>query len=64
MTGAEIRALRKHLSENQTTFAARLGVHITTVSRWERGGTPPRGAALKALEALSRRVAARRRPDP
>ena len=44
---------------NQTQFAHKIGVHLQTISRWERGEMTPRGLALKALERMKNRVAKR-----
>jgi DNA-binding transcriptional regulator YiaG len=40
MSAAEIKRCRKALGLKQTELAERLGVHVITVSRWERGTTP------------------------
>lgn len=37
MTGAELYELRKAAGVSQKYMAARLGVDVMTVSRWERG---------------------------
>ncbi|WP_339383259.1 helix-turn-helix domain-containing protein [Oculatella sp. LEGE 06141] len=36
-----MKAIRELLGLSQQEFAGLLGVSITTVSRWERGKTPP-----------------------
>lgn len=38
MTGDELRETRAGLGLSQAALAAKLGVQVTTVSRWERGG--------------------------
>jgi transcriptional regulator with XRE-family HTH domain len=38
--GAELRAIRKHLNISQRLFASRLGVHRTSLARWEAGLRP------------------------
>lgn len=55
-TAKNISILRKRLKLTQEAFATRLGVSFTTVNRWERGHSAPSKSALKALEALSKRV--------
>ena len=37
MTASEFRDRRQSLLFSQADLASKLGVHITTVSRWERG---------------------------
>jgi transcriptional regulator with XRE-family HTH domain len=54
MTGEEIRARRKALHLSQTELAAKLGVTLNTVARWERseltiGSAGAIGLALDAL---------------
>lgn len=52
---AEARYLRKYLGATQEELSRRLGVHRTTVARWEVGEGPvPRdgSTALRALAAL------------
>lgn len=56
-TPAAIRALRADLGLSQARFAARLGVALNTVARWERGERAP-----NAYHAL--RLARARRPLP
>jgi transcriptional regulator with XRE-family HTH domain len=36
-----VKVIRELLGLSQQEFATRLGVSITTISRWERGKTPP-----------------------
>ena len=57
MSSEQIKELRKHLGLTQTEFAEKIGVHLQTVSRWERGEMIPRGLALKALKQLAKRTA-------
>lgn len=50
-----LRAIRELLGLSQQEFATWLGVSTTTVSRWERGKTPPSftvGQLRKLLNAL------------
>lgn len=37
MTPAELRAIRKRLGLTQTGLAARIGVHLRSVQKWEGG---------------------------
>jgi putative transcriptional regulator len=53
----KIKQLRKQLGLTQTQFAGKIGVHLQTISRWERGETAPLGLAQKALERLAKRAA-------
>ena len=55
---AEVKALRAALGLSQAALAKWLGCHTVTISRWERGQSPPHPAAL----ALLRRQAAEGRP--
>lgn len=55
ITGNDVRALRYRLMLNQEDFAARLGVSISSVQKWERSGDqelPLRWAARRALTHL------------
>jgi phage repressor protein C with HTH and peptisase S24 domain len=47
-----IKALRASLGDNQTAFAARVGVDQSYVSKWERG-TTPNGDALAKMASLA-----------
>jgi DNA-binding transcriptional regulator YiaG len=38
-----IRTARRRLGESQARFAARFGVHQSTLHRWETGGPPENG---------------------
>lgn len=53
MTAAQILALRKHLGLSQAAFAARVGVHSMTVSRWERGTVRPSTDTVRMLRRLA-----------
>jgi transcriptional regulator with XRE-family HTH domain len=63
--GERIRAAREAKGWSQVALAARLGLTITTISRWEHGWSTPRRRALRALSralrALSRALG--RTPD-
>lgn len=50
--------LRHRLSYNQSQFAQLLGVHYSTVSKWENPNTSfkPDGAALTILATLNERT--------
>ncbi len=56
MTSDEFKALRKALGDNQTQFAARLGIDQSAVSRWEKRGVPRTGPARMAIEMLTREL--------
>jgi DNA-binding transcriptional regulator YiaG len=49
---ARIKRLRKKLDLTQKQLAAKLGVHVITVTRWETGAFEPSGLAAKELERL------------
>jgi len=51
-TAQQIKQTRERLSENQTEFAARFGVHQGTIARWEKSGPPARGPAAKMVEQI------------
>jgi len=52
LVSERVKELREKMGLTQEKFAARIGVHKITVSRWECGVITPRGMALKALERL------------
>jgi len=57
LSGEEVRFIRKALRLSQSEFADRLGVHRTTVTRWETGEVPveaPVSIAIRALAAVPR----------
>jgi DNA-binding transcriptional regulator YiaG len=45
----DIKALRKELKVTQQKLADFLGVHVTTVTRWERGQSAPDTTTQLAL---------------
>ncbi|QLE44721.1 helix-turn-helix domain-containing protein [Nostoc sp. C052] len=47
-----IRELRQQLDLSQEKFAAKLGVSLRTVNRWENGSTVPSQMALKLIEEM------------
>lgn len=53
MTAAQIRRLREQLGWIQARFAVVLGVHRSTVSRWECGTRRHRDASMRRLETLA-----------
>lgn len=64
MTPADLKAWRTLQGLDQRQLADRLGVHVLTVSRWERGQTPiPRWLHL-ALWAIEHRAPADYRGVP
>jgi DNA-binding transcriptional regulator YiaG len=52
MTGIEIRGIRRALGLRQEDFAKKLGVHQTTVARWETDRIEPSPEALARIEEL------------
>jgi transcriptional regulator with XRE-family HTH domain len=63
ITGQEVRAIREALGLPVMQFATILGVHPSSVHRWESGGNqavPIEGVALTVLSALRQRVLASR----
>lgn len=47
-----LRSLRHNLNLSQASFAAKLGVSVRTVNRWENGHAYPSKMALKLLEDM------------
>ncbi|MEH2055605.1 MAG: helix-turn-helix transcriptional regulator [Nostoc sp.] len=47
-----IRELRQQLNVSQEKFAAKLGVSLRTINRWENGSTVPSQMALKLIEEM------------
>lgn len=52
MTPAELRAAREALGLTQPELGERLGVHWTTVSRWENGRSAISGAVALAVKGM------------
>lgn len=52
MTSPALRKLRDGLGYTQVRFAALLGVHPLTISRWECGTLVPSPAGLRLLRAI------------
>lgn len=46
------RSLRQKLNLSQASFAAKLGVSVRTVNRWENGHAHPSKMALRLLEEM------------
>jgi DNA-binding transcriptional regulator YiaG len=57
--GKRILKIREALDLTQEEFARRLGVIVTTVSRWENGHVTPRGLSIRALETCETESAAK-----
>ncbi|MEH2122312.1 helix-turn-helix domain-containing protein [Nostoc sp.] len=51
-----IRELRQQLNLSQEKFAAKLGVSLRTVNRWENGSTVPSQMALKLIEEMLQKM--------
>lgn len=51
-----IAELRRRLGLSQEKLAARIGVSLPTINRWEKGKTQPDGMALRAIEQFVRRL--------
>ncbi len=47
-----VRELRERVGLSQEKFAARLGVTVPTINRWENGRTRPSPLAMKQIEGL------------
>jgi transcriptional regulator with XRE-family HTH domain len=57
MKPPEIRSLRESFELSQIQFAQLMGVHPITVSKWERGVSPPTPYQMALLDQF--RIAAR-----
>src|SRR5438105_9281852 len=51
--GAELRAIRHHLALSQRLLAGRLGVHRTSLARWEAGERPTPITVLRLARLLA-----------
>jgi putative transcriptional regulator len=51
-----IRELRQQLDLSQEKFAAKLGVSLRTVNRWENGSSVPSQMALKLIEEMLQKM--------
>jgi DNA-binding transcriptional regulator YiaG len=56
MEAKEIKQMRLKLKLSQQVFATKLGVGITTVSRWENGISIPSHLAMAKLEEMNKEV--------
>jgi putative transcriptional regulator len=56
LTAEQIKDLRLSLDLTQEQFAGEVGVHVMTVSRWERGESAASGLALRELLRISKRA--------
>jgi DNA-binding transcriptional regulator YiaG len=56
LTPTQIRQLRERLTLSQRAFAARVGVYMGTIVRWEKGRTTPRFLAAERLRELQREL--------
>ena len=54
MTPKQIKALRNRLTLTQEQFAQHVGASVTTINRWERGVTIPRGLYADRLEEIDK----------
>lgn len=50
MDAKQVKAIRGSMGEGD--FALLIGVNLSTVWRWEHGGTPPKGASVTLLELI------------
>ena len=51
-----VREARKRLALTQEKFAAKLGVTLPTINRWENGRTKPSPLAVKQIENCVRQL--------
>ncbi|MGF2035457.1 MAG: helix-turn-helix domain-containing protein [Nostoc sp. CmiVER01] len=51
-----IRELRQQLDLSQEKFAAKLGVSLRTVNRWENGSSVPSQMALKLIQEMLQKM--------
>jgi DNA-binding transcriptional regulator YiaG len=56
MTPDQFKATRKELGITQSELAEEWGVHVQSISKWERGVDPINPIAAYALRAMSARV--------
>ena len=52
MTGKQIRAIRKRIGWTQREFAEKLGIHMTTLAKQERGVIGIGGAVERLARVL------------
>lgn len=53
MTGSQLRTIRRRRAETQTGFAKILGLHWTTISRYERTELPIPGPVSRLATLLN-----------
>lgn len=58
-TPTRLKWIRYTLGLTQTELAARIGVTLRTVQRWEAGTTAPPGPALKLIDLIEYQAALR-----
>jgi DNA-binding transcriptional regulator YiaG len=51
-TAEEVYELRQRFGDTQEQFAARLGVTVSTLNRWERSKVRPSRIACKLLDQI------------
>jgi len=56
---AEIRRLRQRLGLTQRVLAAKVGVELGTITRWEKGRSTPRFLANERLRELQSQLEAK-----
>lgn len=56
MKGSKVRDLRRALRLTQGQFAKEVGVHQTTVARWETDRVKPSPEAVARIKELSKRA--------
>lgn len=56
----DIAAVRKQHSLSQAEIAGKLGVHQTTILRWERGELPMKARDVLAVQAAVEQILAER----
>lgn len=61
MARVNIKAVRSSMNLSMQAFGEKLGVHWSTVSRWENGHTDPSPLALSRIRELQQPEAPRRR---
>ena len=55
----QIKSLRLRLGMRQIDLAQTLGVHVLTVSRWERGAVQPPAPMVKLLKMVAAQQSAK-----
>ena len=52
----DVVRLRSHLALSRKKFAQKLGVSESSVEKWERGSSKPRGLSIRALKRLAKQL--------